>query len=60
MMKRKGERGSPCLIPLEALKGVEGEPLTKIKKKVDETIFMTQLVQSFEKQKALRIPAKNF
>ena len=60
MIKRKGERGSHCLIPLEALKGVEGEPLTKIKKKADETIFMTQLVQSSKKPKDVIIPTKKF
>jgi hypothetical protein len=26
-MKRKGERGSPCLMPLEGEKGLEGTPL---------------------------------
>jgi len=51
MMKRKGERGDPYLIPMEALKGFEGEPLTKIEKKANNTIVMTQLVQSSKKQK---------
>ena len=60
MMKRKGERGSPCLIPLEALKGVEADPLTKIEKNTDETMFMTQLVQSSKNPKALRILAQKF
>ena len=60
MMKRKGERGSPYLIPLEEFKGVEWEPLKKIEKKADETMFMTQLVQSSKNPKALRIPAKKF
>jgi hypothetical protein len=35
-MKMKGERGSPCLIPLEGKKGLEGMPLTRIGKSVEE------------------------
>lgn len=37
MTKRKGDRGSPCLIPPKGRKGLEGEPLTKIEKKAPET-----------------------
>jgi hypothetical protein len=40
MTKRKGERGSPCLIPLEGEKGCEGVSLTRIEKKVEEMRFM--------------------
>ena len=35
-MKRKGKSGSPCLIPLEGEKGLEGRPLTKIENKVED------------------------
>jgi hypothetical protein len=33
IIKRYRDRGSPCLIPLEDLKVVEGDPLTRITKK---------------------------
>ena len=58
-IKRKGDRGSPCLMPHEELKGFEGDPLTKIEKKAKETIFITQFVHSSMKPKYLRIPTKN-
>ncbi|KAJ6934941.1 hypothetical protein NC652_010042 [Populus alba x Populus x berolinensis] len=29
ILKRKGDRGSPCLIPRPTLNSGEGEPLTK-------------------------------
>ena len=35
-MKRKGERGSPRQIPREESNMEEGEPLTRIEKKVEE------------------------
>jgi hypothetical protein len=44
-MKRKGESGSPCRMPLEAEKGREGMPLNKIEKKADEVRFKIQLTQ---------------
>jgi len=31
-IKRKGERGSPYLRPLEGLKVLDGEPFTRIEK----------------------------
>ena len=37
IMKRIGERGSPCLRPLEGLKKFEGAPLTKIAREEVET-----------------------
>jgi hypothetical protein len=43
MMKRKGERGSPCLIPLEGEKGFEGTPLISREKKAEEVRFKTQV-----------------
>jgi hypothetical protein len=33
---RKGERGSPCLTPLELLKKPDGEPLIKTEKEAEE------------------------
>jgi len=43
MMKRKGERGSPCLIPLEGEKGLEGTPLISKEKKAKEVRFRIQV-----------------
>jgi hypothetical protein len=43
--KRKGDNGSPCLIPLEGKKGREGTPLTRIRKKVEEVRFKIQFTQ---------------
>jgi hypothetical protein len=45
MMKRKGERGSPCLIPLEGEKGFEGTPLISREKKAEEVRFKIQVTQ---------------
>jgi len=53
--KRKGERGSPCRMPLEGWKGREGMPFTKMEKKVEETRFMTHLTQGGENPKAVSI-----
>jgi hypothetical protein len=39
--KRKGERGSPCLIPLVDWKGWEGIPLTRMEKKAEEVSLRT-------------------
>jgi len=44
-MKRKGESGSPCLRPLEGVKFLEGEPLTKIEKLEEVTRAITHLTQ---------------
>jgi len=38
-MKRNGERGSPCLIPLQGLKGYDGIPFMRIEKKFVEIRF---------------------
>lgn len=35
-IKMKGERGSPCLIPIEGEKVVVGEPLRRMEKKIKE------------------------
>jgi hypothetical protein len=55
IMKRKGERGSPCLIPLEGEKGFEGTPLTRIEKKAVEVRFIIQVTQLESKPKASSI-----
>lgn len=55
MMKRKGDRGSPYLIPLDGLKFLEGDPLSKIKKTSEEIREETQLIHIKSKPKALRI-----
>jgi len=44
-IKRKGESGSPCLRPLEGVKVLEGEPLTRIEKLEEATRAMTHLTQ---------------
>ena len=31
-IKRKGERGPPCTIPLEEVNGAEGDPLIRMEK----------------------------
>ena len=53
--KRKGERGSPWRMPLEGWKGREGMPFTKMKKKVEETRFITHLTDGGEKPKLVSI-----
>lgn len=53
--ERKGERGSPCLIPRYGWKGEEEIPLIKIEKKEEEMRLMTQRVQVMEKPKASRV-----
>jgi len=42
-MKRKGEIGSPYLRPLEGVKVLEGEPLTRIETLEDVTRAITHL-----------------
>jgi len=42
-MKQKGESGSPYLRPLEGVKILEGEPLTRIEKLEEVTRAMTHL-----------------
>ena len=53
--KRKGESGSPCRMPLEAEKGQEGTPLTRIEKKAIEVRFMIQLTHVRSKPKARKV-----
>jgi len=42
--KRKGDRGSPCLMPRDGLKGEEGEPFNRTEKLGEEIRFMIHLV----------------
>ena len=44
-IKRKGERGSPCLMPQVGLKGGERAPLRRMEKKVIEIKFDTHWIQ---------------
>ena len=46
IMNRKGDRGSPCLIPLEGEKGLEGTPYARIEKKAKEVRFKIKATQS--------------
>ena len=43
IIKRKGERGSPCLIPLVGEKVREGMSLTRMEKKAEEVKFIIQV-----------------
>jgi len=45
-IKRKGERGSPCLRPLKGVNISEGEPFTRIEKLGEVTKAITHLIQS--------------
>ena len=58
-MNRKGERGSPCLNPLDAENVAEGEPFTIIEKKVIETKLPIHFTQSCLKLTAKRIAFRN-
>jgi hypothetical protein len=57
-MKRKGERGSPCFIPLEGEKGFEGTPLMRMENKVEEVRLKIQETQMGSKTKARRVDLK--
>jgi hypothetical protein len=46
-IKRKGDRGSPCLNPLKELKNLNGDPPMRIKKRHDGDILGDQLDQFF-------------
>lgn len=54
-MKRKGERGSPCLIPHEGRKGRDGIPFTSMEKKEEVIRLIIQRVHIGEKPKAINI-----
>lgn len=46
IIKRKGERGSACLMPLEGLMIKVGDPLSQIEKKALKTRAMIQVMIS--------------
>jgi len=52
-MNRKGEIGSPCRIPLEGIKVVEGVP--RIEKKAEEVRDIIHRVHKGLKPKAIRV-----
>ena len=58
--KRKGERGSPFLMPIEGWKVLEGVPLTRMEKKVVETKVKIQFTKWLQKPKSNSIYFKNF
>jgi hypothetical protein len=45
-LKRKGDKGSPCLKPLPSLKYALSFPLTKIPRDPPVTIYLTQFIQT--------------
>jgi hypothetical protein len=53
-IKRKGERGSPFLMPREGEKGMEGDPLTRMEKKSMERRESTHLIQEPRETKCLQ------
>ena len=57
-MKRKGESGSPCLIPLEGEKGFEGTPLMGMENRAEEVRLTIQETQMGSKPKARRVDLK--
>ena len=59
-MKRQGDKGSPCRIPHEVEKVVEGEPLIRIEKKDEETRARTQFTHDVENPKASNIALRIF
>jgi len=54
-MKRRGERGQPCLKPLPLQKNGEGSPLTKTEKFAEVTPLMIQLMKEGMKLDWVRI-----
>jgi len=58
MMKRNGERGSSCRIPLEDPKGWADDPLTRIEKNAEDTKFSTHSTHCWWNPNARDISAK--
>lgn len=54
IMNRKGERGSPCLIPLEERKVEVGMPFMRIEKKADDIRLLTHRIPALSKPKAFK------
>lgn len=59
-MKRKGDKGSPCLRPLVALNVVVGAPFNRIEKFGVEIMLRTQFTHLSQNPKALRIVSRYF
>jgi hypothetical protein len=53
-IKRKGESESPCLMPHEGEKGLEGTPFIRMENKVEEVRLTIQETQAGSKPKARR------
>jgi hypothetical protein len=53
-IKRKGESGSPCLMPLEGEKGLDGKPLMRMENNAEEVRLTIQETQDGSKPKARR------
>jgi hypothetical protein len=53
-IKRKGESGSPCLIPREGEKGLEGTSLIRMENRAEEVRLTIQETQAGSKPKARR------
>ena len=52
-MKRKGETGSPCLIPLEREKVAVGEEFNRIEKKAEEVKLIIHFIDNPRQSKRL-------
>jgi hypothetical protein len=57
-MKRKGESGSPCLIPREGEKGFVGTPLMRMENRAEEVRLTIQETHVGSKPKARRFDLK--
>ena len=53
-INRKGESGSPCLMPREGEKGVEGTPLIRMENRDEEVRLTIQETQAGSNPKARR------
>lgn len=57
-IKRLGDRGSPCLIPLLRVKVYVSFPLTSTEKETERTQFITQPHQSPSNTNLLKVASK--
>jgi hypothetical protein len=58
IMKRKGDRGSPFLMPLVGEKGLDGMPLIRMENRVEEVRLTIQETHVGSKPKARRVVLK--
>jgi hypothetical protein len=58
IIKRKGESGSPCLMPLVGEKGQEGTSLIRMENRADEVRLTIQETHLGSKPKARRVDLK--